>query len=163
VVVLDGVTRLTRAYNVAAPASGRVLEGGVDAAAVFATKRLLGAARRLEEGGSLTILASALVESGSVTERVIFEELRDTANLELRLDRRLAEQRTYPAVDLAASSTRHEELLLSEEELRASWQLRRQGDLGSLLQKLAQTRTNAELVGEVAGTAGDPLPLEGSL
>ena len=111
VIVLDGITRLARAYNLAQPASGRIMSGGVDSGALYPPKRFFGAARNIEEGGSLTILATALVETGSKMDEVIFEEFKGTGNMELRLDRRLAERRLYPSIDVNASSTRHEELL----------------------------------------------------
>ncbi len=111
VIVLDGITRLARAYNLAAPASGRILSGGVDSTALYPPKRFFGAARNVEEGGSLTIIATALIETGSKMDEVIFEEFKGTGNMELRLDRRLAERRIYPAIDVEQSSTRHEELL----------------------------------------------------
>ena len=125
VVLLDGLTRLGRAYNLAAPASGRTLNGGVDAAALHPPKRFFGAARNLEGGGSLTIIATALVDSGSVTDEVIFEEFQSTANMELRLRGDLAEERLFPAVDVARSGTRREELLMGEEELQVLTKLRR--------------------------------------
>ena len=111
VIVLDGITRLARAYNLAAPTSGRIMSGGVDSTALYPPKKFFGAARNVEEGGSLTIIATALIETGSRMDEVIFEEFKGTGNMELRLDRRLAERRIYPAIDIAASSTRHEELL----------------------------------------------------
>src|SRR6202167_5392952 len=111
VIILDGITRLARAYNLAAPATGRIMSGGVDSGALYPPKKFFGAARNIEEGGSLTILATALVETGSKMDEVIFEEFKGTGNMELRLDRRLAERRLYPAIDVNASSTRHEELL----------------------------------------------------
>ena len=111
VIILDGITRLARAYNLAAPATGRIMSGGIDTGALYPPKKFFGAARNIEEGGSLTILATALVETGSRMDEVIFEEFKGTGNMELRLDRRLAERRIYPAIDVDASSTRHEELL----------------------------------------------------
>jgi transcription termination factor Rho len=125
VVVLDGITRLARAYNLAAPATGRVMSGGIDTGALYPPKKFFGAARNIEEGGSLTILATALVETGSRMDEVIFEEFKGTGNMELRLDRRLAEHRVYPAIDVAASSTRHEELLFPRNQLDQVWKLRR--------------------------------------
>ncbi len=113
VIILDGITRLARAYNLAAPATGRIMSGGIDTGALYPPKKFFGAARNIEEGGSLTILATALVETGSKMDEVIFEEFKGTGNMELRLDRRLAERRIYPAIDVDASSTRHEELLFS--------------------------------------------------
>src|SRR5207249_12331154 len=114
-ILLDAITRLARAYSLSAPASGRILSGGVDSTALYPRKRFFGAARNLEEGGSLTILASALVETGSRMDEVIFEEFKGTGNMEVRLDRKLSERRIFPALDVDASSTRKEELLLSEE------------------------------------------------
>ena len=125
VIVLDGITRLSRAYNLAAPATGRIMSGGVDSGALYPPKRFFGAARNLEEGGSLTILATALVDTGSKMDEVIFEEFKGTGNMELRLDRRIAERRIYPAIDVDASSTRHEELLFERKQLNQVWKLRR--------------------------------------
>ncbi|MDZ7679018.1 MAG: transcription termination factor Rho [Acidimicrobiales bacterium] len=125
VVVLDGITRLARAYNLAAPQSGRVMSGGVDSSALYPPKKFFGAARNVEEGGSLTILATALVETGSRMDEVIFEEFKGTGNMELRLDRRLAERRIYPAIDVDSSGTRHEELLFTPKALQQVWKLRR--------------------------------------
>ena len=157
VVILDGITRLARAYNLAAPATGRIMSGGMDTGALYPPKKFLGAARKVEEGGSLTILATALVETGSRMDEVIFEELGDIANMELKLDRRLAEQRTYPAIDVSASSTRHEELLYPEEQLQQVWRLRRglnalgadgnrTAGLELLLDRLRASRSNDELL-----------------
>ncbi|MGH2689085.1 MAG: transcription termination factor Rho, partial [Actinomycetota bacterium] len=125
VILLDGITRLSRAYNLATPASGRILSGGVDSTALYPPKRFFGAARNIEQGGSLTILATALVETGSRMDEVIFEEFKGTGNWELRLDRRAAEKRIFPAIDIEASGTRKEELLLSSDELSLVWRLRR--------------------------------------
>ena len=125
VIILDGITRLARAYNLAAPATGRIMSGGVDSGALYPPKKFFGAARNIEEGGSLTILASALVETGSKMDDVIFEEFKGTGNMELKLDRRLAERRLYPAIDVNGSSTRHEELLFSRDVLPQVWKLRR--------------------------------------
>ncbi|MFP3908008.1 MAG: transcription termination factor Rho, partial [Acidimicrobiales bacterium] len=125
VVVLDGITRLARAYNLAAPQSGRVMSGGVDSSALYPPKKFFGAARNVEEGGSLTILATALVETGSRMDEVIFEEFKGTGNMELRLDRRLAERRIFPAIDVDSSGTRHEELLFTPKALQQVWKLRR--------------------------------------
>ncbi|MDG2427114.1 MAG: transcription termination factor Rho [Acidimicrobiales bacterium] len=125
VIMLDGITRLARAYNLAAPATGRIMSGGVDSGALYPPKRFFGAARNLEEGGSLTILATALVDTGSKMDEVIFEEFKGTGNMELRLDRRIAERRIYPAIDVDASSTRHEELLFERKQLNQVWKLRR--------------------------------------
>ena len=125
VVLLDGITRLGRAYNLAAPASGRILSGGVDSAALYPPKRFFGAARNIENGGSLTILATALIESGSKMDEVIFEEFKGTGNMEIRLRRDFADKRIFPAIDAVQSGTRREELLMSEEELAIVWKLRR--------------------------------------
>ena len=125
VIVLDGITRLARAYNLAAPTSGRIMSGGVDSTALYPPKKFFGAARNIEEGGSLTIIATALIETGSRMDEVIFEEFKGTGNMELRLDRRLAERRIYPAIDVEASSTRHEELLFDRNQLQQVWKLRR--------------------------------------
>jgi transcription termination factor Rho len=163
VIVLDGITRLARAYNLAAPASGRILSGGVDSTALYPPKRFFGAARNIEEGGSLTIVATALIETGSRMDEVIFEEFKGTGNMELRLDRRIAERRIYPAIDVEASSTRHEELLFERNQLNQVWKLRRvlnalDSDGGGssgrgldlLLEKLKTTSSNAEFLAEVA-------------
>jgi transcription termination factor Rho len=125
VIVLDGITRLARAYNLAAPATGRIMSGGVDSGALYPPKKFFGSARNIEEGGSLTILATALIETGSKMDEVIFEEFKGTGNMELRLDRRLAERRIYPAIDVDASSTRHEELLFDRTQLQQVWRVRR--------------------------------------
>ena len=125
VIVLDGITRLARAYNLAAPASGRIMSGGVDSTALYPPKKFFGAARNIEEGGSLTIIATALIETGSKMDEVIFEEFKGTGNMELRLDRRLSERRIYPSIDVEASSTRHEELLFERGQLNQVWKLRR--------------------------------------
>ena len=153
VVLLDSLTRLSRAYNLAAPASGRILSGGVDASALYPPKRFFGAARNISEGGSLTIIASALVETGSKMDEVIFEEFKGTGNMELRLSRQLAERRIFPAIDLNASGTRREELLFAPEELRIMWRLRRvlgtldqQQGLELVLDKLKETQSNAEFL-----------------
>ena len=153
VVLLDSITRLGRAYNLAAPASGRILSGGVDASALYPPKRFFGAARNVENGGSLTILATALVETGSKMDEVIFEEFKGTGNMELRLSRQLAERRIFPAIDLNASGTRREELLFKPEELRIMWRLRRvlgtldqQQGLELVLDKLKETQSNAEFL-----------------
>ncbi|HEV2310616.1 MAG TPA: transcription termination factor Rho [Acidimicrobiia bacterium] len=161
VVVLDGITRLARAHNLAAPASGRILSGGVDSTALYPPKRFFGAARNIEEGGSLTIIATALIDTGSRMDEVIFEEFKGTGNMELRLDRRLAERRIYPAIDVEQSSTRHEELLFERNQLNQVWKLRRvlnalDGDssggkgLELLLDKLRSTKSNDEFLAEVA-------------
>ena len=153
VVLLDSLTRLSRAYNLAAPASGRILSGGVDASALYPPKKFFGAARNISEGGSLTIIASALVETGSKMDEVIFEEFKGTGNMELRLSRQLAERRIFPAIDLNASGTRREELLFGPEELRIMWKLRRvlgtldqQQGLELVLDKLKDTQSNAEFL-----------------
>ena len=153
VVLLDSLTRLSRAYNLAAPASGRILSGGVDASALYPPKKFFGAARNISEGGSLTIIASALVETGSKMDEVIFEEFKGTGNMELRLSRQLAERRIFPAIDLNASGTRREELLFKPEELRIMWRLRRvlgtldqQQGLELVLDKLKETQSNAEFL-----------------
>src|SRR5699024_7126292 len=125
VVLLDSITRLGRAYNLAAPASGRILSGGVDSSALYPPKRFFGAARNIEEGGSLTILATALVETGSKMDEVIFEEFKGTGNMELRLSRQLADRRIFPAVDVNPSGTRREEILMAPDELKIIWKLRR--------------------------------------
>jgi transcription termination factor Rho len=153
VVLLDGITRLSRAYNLAAPASGRILSGGVDASALYPPKRFFGAARNIEHGGSLTILASALVETGSKMDEVIFEEFKGTGNMELRLNRALADRRIFPAVDINASSTRREEQLMSKEELAIMWKLRRvlgalepQQAIDVLLERIKKTQSNTEFL-----------------
>jgi transcription termination factor Rho len=153
VILLDGITRLSRAYNLAAPASGRILSGGVDSAALYPPKKFLGAARNIEGGGSLTIIATALIETGSKMDEVIFEEFKGTGNSEIRLRREFAEKRIFPAIDVDASSTRREELLMSREELAIVWKLRRvlsgleslQG-LEMLLDRLRKTQSNAEFL-----------------
>ena len=161
VIILDGITRLARAYNLAAPATGRIMSGGVDSGALYPPKKFFGAARNIEEGGSLTILASALVETGSKMDEVIFEEFKGTGNMELKLDRRLAERRLYPAIDVNGSSTRHEELLFSREALPQVWKLRRvlsglasegreAAGLELLIDKLKSTRSNDEFLSEIA-------------
>jgi transcription termination factor Rho len=163
VVMLDSLTRLGRAYNLAAPASGRILSGGVDSTALVPPKRFLGAARNIENGGSLTIFATALVETGSTGDTLIFEEYKGTSNAELRLDRKIATRRVYPAVDLRQSSTRKEELLLTAEEMAATRGLRRALDgrdsqqaIDMLLDGLRKTRTNAEFLTQLTRTAGSP-------
>nr|WP_203135850.1 transcription termination factor Rho [Microbacterium sp. JZ31] len=153
VVLLDSITRLGRAYNVSAPTSGRVLSGGVDASALYPPKRFFGAARNIENGGSLTILATALVETGSKMDEVIFEEFKGTGNMELRLSRQLADKRIFPAVDVNASSTRREEMLLSGDEVKITWKLRRalaglspEQALAVVLDKLKETSSNVEFL-----------------
>ena len=161
VIILDGITRLSRAYNLAAPPSGRILSGGIDAAALYPPKKFFGAARNCEDGGSLTILATALVETNSRMDDAIFEEFKGTGNMELRLDRRLAERRIYPAIDVDASSTRHEELLFDRKQLQQVWKLRRvlsglasEGGaapgLELLVDRLKTFRTNDEFLNEIA-------------
>ena len=159
VVLLDSLTRLSRAYNLAAPASGRILSGGVDASALYPPKRFFGAARNIEHGGSLTILASALVETGSKMDEVIFEEFKGTGNMELRLTRSLADKRIFPAVDVNASGTRREEILMSPDELKIVWKLRRvmgaldqQQAIELLLGKLRDTKSNVEFLLQVQKT-----------
>ena len=153
VVLLDSITRLGRAYNLSAPASGRVLSGGVDSSALYPPKRFFGAARNIEEGGSLTIIATALVETGSKMDEVIFEEFKGTGNMELRLSRQLADKRIFPAVDVNASGTRREEMLLGADEVKVTWKLRRalagldpQAALENVLGKLKETQSNVEFL-----------------
>ncbi len=157
VIVLDGITRLARAYNLAAPTSGRIMSGGVDSTALYPPKKFFGAARNIEEGGSLTIIATALIETGSRMDEVIFEEFKGTGNMELRLDRRLAERRIYPSIDVEASSTRHEELLFDRQQLQQVWKLRRvlnaleEGKgLELLIDKIRTTKSNDEFLSEIA-------------
>ncbi len=159
VVLLDSITRLGRAYNLAAPASGRILSGGVDSTALYPPKRFFGAARNIENGGSLTILATALVETGSKMDEVIFEEFKGTGNMELKLNRSLADKRIFPAVDVDASSTRKEEILMGKEELSIVWKLRRvlhaldmQQALELLIEKMKETKSNAEFLLQVQKT-----------
>jgi transcription termination factor Rho len=159
VILLDSITRLGRAYNLAAPASGRILSGGVDSTALYPPKKFFGAARNIENGGSLTILATALVETGSRMDEVIFEEFKGTGNMELKLDRKLSDKRIFPAVDVDASSTRKEEILLGSEELAIVWKLRRvlhaldsQQAIELLLDKMKQTKSNAEFLMQIAKT-----------
>ncbi|RBY96575.1 transcription termination factor Rho [Blastococcus sp. TF02-8] len=163
VVLLDSITRLGRAYNLAAPASGRILSGGVDSTALYPPKRFLGAARNIENGGSLTIIASALVETGSTMDTVIFEEFKGTGNAEIKLDRRLADKRVFPAVDVNASGTRKEEILMSPDELAIVIKLRRvlaalepQQALELLLEKLKKTRNNVEFLMQIQKTTLGP-------
>jgi transcription termination factor Rho len=163
VVLLDSVTRLGRSYNLAAPASGRIMSGGIDSTALYPPKRFLGAARNIENGGSLTIIATALVETGSMADTVIFEEFKGTGNAELKLDRKIAERRTFPAIDIHQSGTRKEEILLAPEELAITHKLRKvlhsldtQAALDLLLDKLKKTRTNIEFLMQIAkSTPGD--------
>ena len=156
VVLLDSITRLGRAYNVTAPTSGRVLSGGVDSAALYPPKKFFGAARNIEDGGSLTILATALVETGSKMDEVIFEEFKGTGNMELRLSRQLADKRIFPAVDISASGTRREEMLLGQDEVAVTWRLRRalaghdpQQSLEIVLGKLKETQSNVEFLVQI--------------
>jgi len=159
VILLDSMTRLGRAYNLSAPASGRIMSGGVDSAALYPPKRFFGAARNIEHGGSLTILATALIDTGSRMDEVIFEEFKGTGNMELRLERRFAEKRIFPAIDVDASSTRREEQLRSKEELSVVWKLRRvlsgldgQQALELLLDRLRKSGTNNEFLLQVQKT-----------
>lgn len=157
VILLDSITRLARAHNLATPASGRILSGGVDSTALYPPKRFFGAARNIEEGGSLTIMATALIETGSRMDEVIFEEFKGTGNMELRLDRKLADRRIYPAIDVESSSTRREELLFDPSELQEVWKLRRVllalesgAALELLIDRLKATKSNAEFLLSVA-------------
>ena len=159
VVLLDSITRLGRAYNLAAPASGRIMSGGVDSTALYPPKRFFGAARNIEHGGSLTILATALIETGSRADEVIFEEFKGTGNMELRLRRELADKRIFPAIDVDASGTRKEEILMTPEELKIVWQLRRvlhalepQQALEVLMERMKETKSNAEFLLHVQKT-----------
>ncbi|MGH8775924.1 MAG: transcription termination factor Rho, partial [Jiangellaceae bacterium] len=159
VVLLDSITRLGRAYNLAAPASGRILSGGVDSSALYPPKRFFGAARNIEFGGSLTIISTALIETGSRADEVIFEEFKGTGNMELRLRRDLADKRIFPAIDVDASGTRREEILVSRDELAVMWQLRRvlsaldpQQAIELLLDKLKTTKSNIEFLMQVQKT-----------
>ena len=164
-VLLASITRLGRAYILAAPTSGRILSGGVDSTALYPPKRFFGAARNIENGGSLTILATALVETGSRMDEVIFEEFKGTGNMELKLDRKLADKRIFPSVDVDASGTRKEEILMQRDELQVVWKLRRvlsaledQQAIELLIDKLKQTRSNAEFLMQVQKT----MPIPGS-
>ncbi len=163
VVLLDGITRLGRAYNLAAPASGRILSGGVDSAALYPPKKFFGAARNIEDGGSLTILATALIETGSKMDEVIFEEFKGTGNMELRLRRELADKRIFPAIDPVASGTRREEMLMPREELAIIWKLRRvlsgqdpQAGLEMLLNRMRKTQNNREFLMLISKTTPTP-------
>lgn len=163
VVLLDGITRLGRAYNLAAPASGRILSGGVDSAALYPPKKFFGAARNIEDGGSLTILATALIETGSKMDEVIFEEFKGTGNMELRLRRELADRRIFPAIDAVASGTRREELLLGRDELAIIWKLRRvlsaqdvQQSLEMLLNRMRKTPSNRDFLMLISKTTPNP-------
>ena len=168
VVLLDSITKLGRAYNLSAPPSGRILSGGVDSAALYPPKKFFGAARNIEDGGSLTILATALVETGSRMDEVIFEEFKGTGNMELKLDRGLANRRIFPAVDINASGTRREEILLSNEELKIMWKLRRvlaaldqQQGIELLIDRLKKTKSNVEFLMQVQQTSSIKLDDEG--
>ncbi|MFT6392954.1 MAG: transcription termination factor Rho, partial [Ilumatobacter sp.] len=165
VIMLDGITRLSRAYNLAAPSSGKILSGGIDAGALYPPKKFFGSARNVEEGGSLTILATALVDTNSRMDEAIFEEFKGTGNMELRLDRKIAERRIYPAIDVDASSTRHEELLFDRKELQMVWKLRRvlsglaaEGSaapgLELLMDRLKTFKSNSEFLNEIAKQPG---------
>ncbi|MBU6380573.1 MAG: transcription termination factor Rho [Acidobacteria bacterium] len=163
VVLLDSITRLGRAYNIAAPASGRILSGGVDSAALYPPKKFFGAARNIEDGGSLTILATALVDTGSRMDEVIFEEFKGTGNMELILDRKMADKRIFPAVNVVASGTRKEEILMGTEELNIVWKLRRvlhalepQAALELLLEKMKGTKSNVEFLMQIQKTTAGP-------
>ena len=170
VVLLDSITRLGRAYNIAAPASGRILSGGVDSAALYPPKKFFGAARNIENGGSLTILATALVDTGSKMDEVIFEEFKGTGNMELILNRKFADKRIFPAVDVVASGTRKEEILMGTEELSIVWRLRRvlhalepQQALELLLEKMKGTKSNVEFLLQIQKTTtGGDSPTAGS-
>jgi len=158
-VLLDSITRLGRAYNLAAPASGRIMSGGVDSSALYPPKKFFGAARNIEDGGSLTILATALVDTGSRMDEVIFEEFKGTGNLELKLDRKFADKRIFPAIDVLASGTRREELLMAKDELAVVWQLRRvlsglegQQGLELMIEKLKSTKSNIEFLMQINKT-----------
>jgi transcription termination factor Rho len=161
VILLDSITRLARAYNLAQPASGRILSGGVDSTALYPPKRFLGAARNIEHGGSLTILASALIDTGSKMDEVIFEEFKGTGNMELKLDRELSDRRVFPAIDPVSSGTRKEELLLDPQEAPLIWAVRRiLANIGNteramemLIKSLKQTNTNAEFLLKTAKKA----------
>ncbi|MEO6019442.1 MAG: transcription termination factor Rho [Knoellia sp.] len=169
VVLLDSITKLGRAYNLAAPASGRILSGGVDSAALYPPKKFFGAARNIEDGGSLTILATALVETGSRMDEVIFEEFKGTGNMELKLDRGLSNRRIFPSVDINNSGTRREEILLAPDELKIMWKLRRvlsgldsQQGIELLIDRLRKTKTNYEFLVQVQQTSSTKLEGEDS-
>ena len=157
VIILDGITRLARAYNLAAPATGRIMSGGIDTGALYPPKKFFGAARNVEEGGSLTILATALVETGSKMDEVIFEEFKGTGNMELELDRKIADRRIFPAIDINKSGTRKEELLLTQEEINRVFLLRNfLGDMPPdesivfLLKQLMRSKNNKEFFVQMA-------------
>jgi transcription termination factor Rho len=164
VVLLDSITRLGRAYNNASPASGRILSGGIDSTALYPPKRFLGAARNIENGGSLTIIATAMVETGSMGDTLLFEEYKSTGNAELRLDRRTAEKRVFPAIDVTSSGTRMEEILVPADERAVLTKLRRalnldpQRGLEHLLDQLGRTGSNAEFLVRLARSADAGLP-----
>jgi transcription termination factor Rho len=158
VILLDSITRLARAYNTIVPASGKVLSGGVDSNALQRPKRFFGAARNIEEGGSLTIVATALIDTGSRMDEVIFEEFKGTGNLEIHLDRKLADRRVFPAIDIQRSGTRKEELLLPREDLSRVWVLRKVltplspvEAMELLLSKMGKTKSNAEFLASMNG------------
>jgi transcription termination factor Rho len=160
VIILDGITRLARAYNLAAPATGRIMSGGVDSGALYPPKKFFGAARNIEEGGSLTILASALVETGSKMDEVIFEEFKGTGNMEINLDRRLSDKRVFPAIDIQRSGTRKDEILLPPDELSRIWVLRKVLSplstveaMELLLSRLTKTKSNSEFLGSMSAPA----------
>jgi transcription termination factor Rho len=163
VVLLDSITQLGRAYNLTAPASGRIIAGGVDASALYPPKRFFGAARNVENGGSLTILATAMVETGSRTDEVILEEFAGTGNMELRLSREIANKRIFPALDIQQSSTLHEDQLLSSDELEATWAIRRalggdaQVSLEAVLERISQTSSNEEFLASVRANPISPV------
>lgn len=153
VILLDSITRLARAYNLVVPASGRTLSGGLDPGALHKPKKFFGAARKMEEGGSITILATALIETGSRMDDVIFEEFKGTGNMELHLDRKLSEKRIFPAIDLNKSGTRREDLLMSQEELEAVWKMRRalsnagvQEVTETIIDYMAHTKSNKDFI-----------------
>ena len=157
VILLDSITRLARAYNLSTPTSGRILSGGVDSTALYPPKRFFGAARNIEDGGSLTIMATALVETGSRMDEVIFEEFKGTGNMELHLDRKLADKRIFPAIEIDKSGTRKEELIMVPEEAQVVWMLRRvlhsldpSAAIELLIDKIRSTKNNAEFLSEVA-------------
>ncbi|HBQ63558.1 MAG TPA: transcription termination factor Rho, partial [Clostridiales bacterium] len=156
VILLDSITRLSRAYNLTIPPTGRTLSGGLDPGALYSPKRFFGAARNIEDGGSLTVIATALVETGSRMDDVIFEEFKGTGNMEIHLDRKLSEKRIFPAVDIQKSGTRREELLLSKKELEVIWAIRRaMSNMGTaevtemIINKLMQTRTNKDFINNI--------------
>jgi transcription termination factor Rho len=158
VILLDSITRLARAYNTVAPPSGKILSGGVDSNALQRPKRFFGAARNIEEGGSLTIIATALIDTGSRMDDVIFEEFKGTGNMEVHLDRKLVDKRVFPAIDITKSGTRKEELLLPKEELNRVWILRKvltplsaTEAMELLLDKLRKTKDNGEFLGSMSG------------